>query len=96
LVLVVLYACCTGGLLEAFGVGVQGGDRSVSLVFAEAALGEGGLQNGHALGDESGVPLPSVLLGERHDPSVGPSTTVSAGVVQQHQRHESVDLGIVS
>ena len=53
------------------------------------SLGEGGLQDGDALGDELGVPLAAVLLGERHDPSVRSGAAAAARVVQQHQGEQT-------
>ena len=48
-----------------------------------------------ALGDELAVPLAPVLLGEWHDRSVRPGPAAAASVVQQHQREQTVDLGII-
>ena len=56
-------------------------DRRLCLVLAEMVLGEGGLQDGDGLGDELGVPLAPVLLGERHDRS-GPHTIECSGYPQ--------------
>ena len=59
------------------------------------SLRERGLQDGDSLGDELGVPLAPVLLGERHDPSVRSGAAAAARVVQQHQCEQPVDLGVV-
>ena len=42
-----------------------------------------------------GVPLAAVLLGERHDASVRSGAAAAAGVVEQHQGEQPVDLGVV-
>ena len=76
-------------------VGVEGGDRRLRLVLAELVAGERGLEDGDSLGDELGVPLAAVLLGERHDAAVGSGAAASASVVQQHQGEQPVDLGVV-
>ena len=69
-------------------------DRRLCLVLAEMVLGERGLQDGDALGDELGVPLAPVLLGEWHDRSVRSCAAAVARVVQQHQGEQTVDLGV--
>ena len=53
------------------------------------------MQDADSLGDELGVPLAPVLLGERHDPSVRSGAAAAARVVQQHQCEQPVDLGVV-
>ena len=42
-----------------------------------------------------GVPLAAVLIGERHDASVRSGAAAVAGVVQQHEGEQPVDLGVV-
>ncbi len=83
------------GLLDTRHVGMERGDRRLRLVFAELIARERSLCDGDPLGDEPGVPLAAVLIGERHDASVGPSAAAAAGVVQEHQGEQPVDLGVV-
>ena len=74
---------------------MQRGDRRLRLVLAEPIARERGLQDGDPLGDELVVPQAPVLVGERHDPSVRSGAAAPAGVVQQHQGEQPVDLGVV-
>ena len=83
------------GLLDARRVGMERGDRRLRLVLAEPIAGERGLRDADALGDERGVPLAAVLVGERHDAAVRSGAAAAAGVVQEHQGEQPVDLGVV-
>lgn len=83
------------GVLEAGSVRVERGDGRLCLVLAELVLREGGLKDGDSVPDELGLPLPPVLLGERHDPAIGAGATAAAGVVQQHQGEQTVEFGVV-
>lgn len=83
------------GLLGARGVRVEGGDGGLGLEFAQPVAGEGGLQDRDALGDRPGVPLRTVLLGERHQAAVGRGTGGTAGVVEQHEGEQPRHLGVV-
>ena len=53
------------------------------------------MQPGDSLGDQLAVPFVPVLLRERHDPSVWPDAAAAAGLVQQHQGEQPVDLRVV-
>ena len=52
------------GLLDTRRVGMERGDRRLRLVFAELIARERSLCDGDPLGDEPGVPLAAVLIGE--------------------------------
>ena len=53
------------------------------------------LDQRRALGDLRVVPARAVLVGQEHEVAVVVDTGVPAGVVQEHQRDEAVDLGLV-
>ena len=42
-----------------------------------------------------GVPLAAVLFGEGHDAAVRSGAAAAAGVVEEHQGEQPVDLGVV-
>ena len=48
-----------------------------------------------SLGDEFCVPLAAILIGERHDAPVRSGAAAAARVVQEHEREQPVDLGVV-
>ena len=62
--------CTQSVWVTSAGVGVQCGDRRLSLVLAEPVAGEGGAQDVDPLNDEIAVPLAAILLGERHEAAV--------------------------
>ena len=74
---------------------MERGDRRLRLVFAEPIARERRLDDVDSLSDERGVPLAAILLGERHDASVGSGAAAAAGMVQEHQGEQAVDLGVV-
>ena len=74
---------------------MERGDRRLRLVFAELIAGERRLGNADALGDQSCVPPAAVLIGERHDASVRSGAAAAAGMVQEHEAEQPVDLGVV-
>ena len=75
--------------------GVHRGDRRLQLVRAGAAPSERLLDQRRALGDLRVVPAGAVLVGQEHEVAAVVDTGVPAGVVQEHQREQSVDLGLV-
>ena len=83
------------GLLDTRCVGVERGDRRLRLVFAELIARERGLCDGDAFGDELGVPLAAVLFGEGHDAPVRSGAAAAAGMMEEHQGEQPVDLGVV-
>ena len=83
------------GLVDPRRVGMERGDRRLRLVLAEPAASERGLGDADPLGDELGVPPAPVLVGERHDASVRSGAAAAAGMVQEHQGEQPVDLGVV-
>ena len=46
------------------------------------------------LGDLVGVPAGTVLVGEEHELAVVAGAGIPAGVLEQHQRQQGVELGI--
>ena len=58
------------GLLHAPRVSVERGDRGLCLVLAQPVARQRSLHDLDTLGDQVGVPLASILLGERHDPAI--------------------------
>ena len=74
---------------------MEGGDRGLRLELAEAVAGEGGLEDLDGLGDDRGVPEGAVLVGEGDERAVGRGAGRAAGVVEEHQREQAVDLGVV-
>ncbi len=83
------------GLLDAGRVGVERGDRGLGLVLAEPVARERGVDEVDPLGDEPGVPLAAVLVGERHEAAVRSGAAAAAGLVEEHQGEQALDLGIV-
>jgi len=83
------------GLLGAWRVRVDRGDRRLRLVLTELVATQRALQDDDALGDERGVPTRAVLLGKRDQPAAWPGPRLPASVVQQHQREKSCGLWIV-
>ena len=75
-------------------VGVQRGDRRLDDVGPAAAQRERAVEHRAALRDLLGVPARRVLVGEQHELAVV-EARVAARVVQQHQRQQAVDLGLV-
>ena len=76
-------------------VGMERSDGGLGLVLPEPVAGERRVGEVDSLGDQRGVPLAAVLRGERHDAPVWSCTAGAAGVVQEHQGEQPVDLGIV-
>ena len=74
---------------------MEGGDRGLGLVFAQLIAPERSLDDVDSFGDKAGVPLAAVLIGERHDASVGSGAAAAAGLVEKHQGEQSVHLGFV-
>ena len=74
---------------------MQGGDRGLRLVLAKPVACQRGLQDGHALGDQPGVPARAVLPVERDETTVGRRPRGAPGVVQQHQGEEPGDFRLV-
>ena len=83
------------GLLDTRRVGMERGDRRLRLVFAELIARERSVCDLDSLDDERGVPLTAVLIGERHDASVRSGAAAAAGMVEEHQGEQPVDLGLV-
>src|SRR2546423_14897537 len=72
---------------------MERGDRRLRLVFAELIARERSSCDVDSLGDEPRVPLAAVLIGERHDASVWTGAAAAAGMVEEHQGEQPVDLG---
>ena len=72
---------------------MHGVDRRLQLVGAGAVQREAAADEPVALVDQRGVPPGPVLLVERHQAAVGDARP-GAGLDQQHQREQPVDLGL--
>ena len=84
-----------GDLLPVAGLlHVQRGDRRLQDVRTGAAEGDGAIENDPARRDLLAIPARAVLLCEEHQLAVDP-TSIAASVVQQHQSHQAVRLGLV-
>ena len=82
------------GRVGRLGLGVDRGDRGLELEGTDRSLGQGGLDEGHALGDEAAVPERSVLLGQWHQIAVGGGAGGPPGIGQEHQGEQPGDLAV--
>ena len=71
------------------------GDRGLQLVRAGAAQAARPVERGRPLADPSRVPARAVLAVERDEAAALVDPRAAARVVQQHQREQPVDLGVV-
>ena len=75
-------------------VGVQRRDGRLHDVGTAAVQGEGPVEHGPTVGDLGGVEQRVVLVGEQHEVAVA-EPGLPAGVEQQHERQQTVHLGLV-
>ena len=82
-------------LLRRWRRGVDGGDRGLELVGPNASLGQRRSEALGAGGDLIAVPQAAVLIGEQDEIALGVEAGLAPGVVEQHERQETVDLGLI-
>ena len=74
---------------------VDGRDRRLQLVLADATTRHGAVQEGRPPADHLAIPQGPILVGERHDLPIGRRPGWTAGIDQEHERQQPGDLGIV-
>ena len=83
------------GRLGVRGLDLQGGDRRLQLVLARPPQAHRALQLREPVGDPVPIPERSVLGVERDPPPARVHARGTACVVQQHQRRQPPDLGVL-
>ncbi|MFN8540920.1 MAG: hypothetical protein U0232_26005 [Thermomicrobiales bacterium] len=72
---------------------MDGGERGLQAVGAEAAGGEGAFHQGQALGDLALVPAAAILVFEQDQVASGRGARRAPRFLEQHQRKQTHDLG---
>ena len=73
---------------------MHGGDRRLERVGSEAARRDRTLDQADALRDVRAIPAAAILLLQQHHVARGGDTRLAPGVVQQHEREQSLHLGL--
>jgi hypothetical protein len=74
---------------------VEGRDRGLDLVLAPAVFGERGLEDADPFGDLGAVPPAAVLPVQRNDRTGVVGACGTTGMVQEHEREQPGNLGLV-
>jgi hypothetical protein len=82
------------GLLRTGRFVVDGGDGRLELVGAHGSVGQGVGDEGDALRDGVAVPAAAILVGERHELAVSGDAGRAAGLGEQHQGQQALDLTV--
>ena len=83
------------GILGARRLVVDGGDRRLQLILANATLRQRRAGERHAFGDGSPIPQRSILLVERNQLAIGSRARRTTRVGQQHQRQQAGNVSVV-